>query len=79
MNNSNREVYAIYITVIYIIISVAQRVDWIGAASLRVMFTMRGQFAIAHSRSPRLVKRYFFNLSSQLIDFYNHIGKNIAN
>lgn len=56
MNNSNREVY----TIIYIIISVAQRVDWIGAASLRVMFTMRGQFAIAHSRSPRLVKRYFF-------------------
>lgn len=71
MNNSNREVYII----IYIIISVAQRVDWIGAASLRVMFTMRGQFAIAHSRSPRLVKRYFFNLSSQLIDFYNISAK----
>ena len=73
MNNSNREVYIIIY--IYIIISVAQRVDWIGAASLRVMFTMRGQFAIAHSRSPRLVKRYFFNLSSQLIDFYNISAK----
>lgn len=66
MNNSNREVYII---IIYIIISVAQRVDWIGAASLRVMFTMLGQFAIAHSRSPRLVKRYFLTYRVNLLIF----------
>lgn len=76
MNNSNREVYIIIYIYNYIC-RAACGLDWRSFAARYVYDARAVRYRSLEKPSPR--KEVFFNLSSQLIDFYYHIGKNIAN